>query len=182
MSSFGFYKQLHGKKHMAAYAKVMEQFDLSDEAIKEFAKALKQGDLNSIKKLFGDLSKQQKSGLLRLYIDYNVIENTELNNQPRGFALDLAKKFQHNEVSEYLSTQANEIDPNILRREFTKSSSPGLFAHRGKTPLNNTEQTSKMPKDKNRINFALHKPADTKKDQTAVDSPKTETTPGMQRR
>ncbi|CEG56188.1 hypothetical protein [Legionella fallonii] len=85
------------------YQEQMEQFDLSMEALKEFAFALRNGDLGAIKSMFTQLTLQQKKGLLAVELDYSVLDNPFEWGTPRQTATAMAQHFAHEHIFNYLN-------------------------------------------------------------------------------
>lgn len=100
---------------MFVYATEMKEHDLSSAAIRDFAKAIKDGDLDSIKHLFKELNDNQKTGLLNLYIDYNDMWGGFLNlHAPMGYPSDLAKNFGHENILAFIEEEITKLTPKHI--------------------------------------------------------------------
>jgi len=94
------------------YFPKMRDHDLSYDAIEEFAKALKEGDLKSLTSQFEILSDKQKTGLLDLFIDYNELvdnPNALTTTKPRGYAIKLAKEFGYDSIVQFFEETMNKL-------------------------------------------------------------------------
>jgi len=96
---------------MFVYEKEMNTYDLSSQAIRDFAYAIREGRLDSIKNEFTQLTNKQKLGLLNLMIDYNDLGGNFLNlSAPYGYPIDLANRFGFKDIAQYLSNQKETLD------------------------------------------------------------------------
>lgn len=91
-----------GNSHIL-YQQEMEEFDLSFSALQKFAKAIKNGDLAQIKTMFQEVSPLQRKGLLKIELDYAVLDDLFEWGHPRTTAVNLAKHFHHTELEAYFS-------------------------------------------------------------------------------
>ena len=102
-------KDLNGK--MFSYDSHMQKYDFNSVALRRFASSLRWGKLEEIKQLFGDLSRQQKLGLITISINYNNFScNYRSFDSPVGKSLDIATKFKYPTIVEYLTQILNSID------------------------------------------------------------------------
>lgn len=107
---------------MFAYESEMKKNNLSSKAIKDFAIAIKNGNLNALVDEFKELSKQQKSGLLNLFIDYNDLLGNGMDLSARlGYPIKLAEKFKHKHIVEFLELEQKKLS------SYTKGATTGLM-------------------------------------------------------
>jgi hypothetical protein len=97
---------------MYVYEPEMRKHDLSAKAIQEFAAYIEDGNLGKLKELFAVLSPGQKEGLLKMVIDYLDIFGAAGGTSAYGFGFDLARKFKHEDVAEFLKGEMDQI-PNV---------------------------------------------------------------------
>jgi len=91
---------------MFVYEEQMQRFNLSSAAIRDFATAIKKGDLERLTNQFQELEEQQKTGLLNLYIDYNDLWGNYFNiHAAIGYPIDLAKYFGHEHIANFIEEE-----------------------------------------------------------------------------
>jgi len=124
------YSYSHGKSNPGAFSAAlgdlkdgrltMKQVRQTLKLIQTYARAIKDGDLDTLQREFAKIELQQRGDLLNLMLDFDAIFPHDLDFSC-GFPVAMARKYQHENVAKFLEIEKEKIS------EYTKRATQGLF-------------------------------------------------------